>query len=126
MAETMEQKSVEITLGDGSKIVGKDYEDAIKNAVKRIEDRTADLKTQQEKSTKLEQELSQYKLSEEERKAEQERLAALELQKKNATKGGLDKTEYYRLLNEDPIAAQNYLDSVRLGVSDPSQVPGIF
>ncbi len=126
MAETMEQKSVEITLGDGSKIVGKDYEEAIQNAVKRIEDRSKDLKEQQEKSTKLQTELDGYKQTEEERKAEADRQRALEAQKKDKKEGGLDKVEYYRLLNEDPIAAQNYLDSVRLGVSDPSQVPGIF
>jgi len=126
MAEVVEQKTVEITLGDGSKIVGKDYEDAIKNAVKRIEDRTADLKTQQDKVAKLELEVSGYKQTEEEQKAERDRLAALEQQKRDKKEGGLDKVEYYRLLNEDPIAAQNYLDSVRLGVPDPSQVPGIF
>ncbi len=126
MAETMEQKPVEITLGDGSKIVGKDMEEAIQNAVKRIEDRTKDLKTQQETVAKLTKDLDGYKQTEEERKAEADRLKALEQQKKDKKEGGLDKTEYYRLLNEDPIAAQNYLDSVRLGVSDPNQVPGIF
>lgn len=126
MAEVAEQKSVEITLGDGSKIVGKDMEDAIQNAVKRIEDRSKDLKEQQEKTTKLQAELDGYKQTEEERKAEADRLKALEAQKKGKTEGGLDKVEYYRLLNEDPIAAQNYLDSVRLGVADPNQVPGIF
>lgn len=126
MAETMEQKSVEITLGDGSKIVGKDYEEAIANAVKRIEDRSRDLKTQQEKSAELEKKVNEYKATEEERKAEEERQRALEAQKKSGDKTGLDKAEYYRLLNEDPIAAQNYLDSIRLGVSDPSRVPDIF
>jgi len=126
MAETMEQKSVEITLGDGSKIVGKDYEEAIQNAVKRIEDRSKDLKEQQEKATKLQTELDGYKQTEEEGRAEADRLKALEQQKKDKKDGGLDKVEYYRLLNEDPIAAQNYLDSVRLGVADPSQVPAVF
>jgi hypothetical protein len=126
MAETMEQKPIEITLGDGSKIVGANMEEAIQNAVKRIEDRTKDLKTQQEKATKLQADVDAYKATDEERKAESDRQRALEQQKKDKKEGGLDKTEYYRLLNEDPIAAQNYLDSVRLGVSDPSQVPGIF
>jgi hypothetical protein len=35
---------------------------------------------------------------------------------------GFDSSEYYRLLNHDPIAAHNYLDAARLGHGDPSRV----
>src|SRR5580765_7348337 len=116
MAETLEQKPVEIVLGDGSKITGKDLDDALKNAAKRIEDRNKDNKEAQEKADKLQRQIDEYKQSEEEKKAEADRLAALEQQKnRGKDKTGFDKAEYYRLLNEDPVGAANYLDAIRLG-----------
>lgn len=125
MAETLEQKPVEIVLGDGSKITGKDLDDALKNAAKRIEDRNKDIKDAQDKYAAVKAELDGYKQTEEEKKAEADRLAALERQKIK-DKGGFDKAEYYRLINEDPVAAANYVDAARLGITDPSQVPQRF
>lgn len=128
MADTMEQKSVEIVLGDGSKITGANLDEALKNAAKRIEDRTKDVKEAQEKAEKIQREWDGYKQSEEEKRAEAERQAALERQRAASSKdkNGFDKMEYYRLLNDDPVAAANYVDASRLGIDDPSQVPARF
>lgn len=128
MADVLD-KPIEITLGDGSKIVGATLEEALNNAKKRVEDTTAALKAEREAKTKLEGDLTRYKETEEERKAEEERQAEVERQRKAATdskEGKFSKDQYYRLLNDDPLAAANYLDAHRLGIPDPNQVPQRF
>lgn len=128
MAETLEQKSVEIVLGDGSKIVGKDLDDALKNAAKRIEDRNKDVKEAQDKAAKLQSDLDAYKQNEEEKKAEADRLAELERQRQRGggkEKNGFDKAEYYKLLNEDPDAANAMWFKHRFG-ADPEQLVNNF
>jgi hypothetical protein len=39
---------------------------------------------------------------------------------------GFDQKTYWELMNSDVIAAQNYLDSYRLGVDNPANVPLLF
>jgi hypothetical protein len=39
---------------------------------------------------------------------------------------GFDQKAYWQLMNADPVAAQNYLDSFRLGVDNPANVPLLF
>jgi hypothetical protein len=39
---------------------------------------------------------------------------------------GFDQKAYWELMNADPVAAQNYLDSFRLGVDNPANVPLLF
>lgn len=39
---------------------------------------------------------------------------------------GFDQKAYWELMNADPVSAQNYLDSFRLGVDNPSNVPLLF
>lgn len=58
--------------------------------------------------------------------AEAERLRA-EVEQRQGTiqqaethqNSGFDSERYYQLLNEDPLAAQNYMDQIRFGVQDP-------
>ena len=42
------------------------------------------------------------------------------------TTTGFDQKAYWELMNADPVAAQNYLDSFRLGVDNPANVPVLF
>jgi len=111
----MSTTPIELTLGDGSKVVGKDYEEALKNAVKRIEDNQAAYKAE--------------KTARETSEQERQRLEQ-ELQTKNAPPpvkaGEFDKTRYFELLNTDPIGAQNYLDAHRFSIDRPEDVPGAF
>ena len=42
------------------------------------------------------------------------------------TSDGFDQKAYWELMNANPVAAQNYLDSFRLGVDNPNNVPLLF
>jgi hypothetical protein len=42
------------------------------------------------------------------------------------TDQGFNQKAYWELMNADPVAAQNYLDSFRLGVDNPANVPLLF
>lgn len=102
-----EVKPIEIKLGDGSVIKGANMEEAIQNAVKRVEDNVTAYKTEKQKR--------------EEAEAEAARLRG-ELDAKVTPHDdgkGFAKDRYYQLLNDDPLAAQNYLDQYRFGVPDP-------
>jgi hypothetical protein len=120
MAEVLEQKPIEITLGDGSKIVGKDLDEALKNAAKRLEDTAKALKDTKAEKDQLAQKVTGYEQTEEERRAEQERQAAVDRQKQQRANGkdpGFDKAEYYRLLNDDPDAANAMWFKHRFGAN---------
>lgn len=106
MPDTVEQKPVELTLGDGTVVKGASLEEAFKTVAKMKEDTAAALRAEKEERLRLETQFH-------ETQAELERLKA----PKND--GEFNKNEYYRLLNEDPISAQNYLDVHRFGTEDP-------
>lgn len=105
---------IELKLADGSVIKAESVEEALKIAAKMKEDTSAALK--EEKAA---------------RESLQSRLDAIEAQAREAAKpkpveGQFNKDEYYKRLNDDPIGAQNYLDSFRFGIPDPNQVPSTF
>jgi len=71
------------------------------------------------------------KTEREQREGMQSRLDALqqEIQQKTAAPvdhNAFNRDTYYKLVGEDPLMAQNYLDAFRFGISDPSQVPSYF
>lgn len=105
---------IELKLADGSVIKAENVEEALKIAAKMKEDTSAALR--EEKAA---------------RESLQSRLDAIEAQAREAARprpvdGQFNKDEYYRKLNDDPIAAQNYLDSFRFGIPDPNAVPLTF
>lgn len=97
---------IEIKLGDGSVIKGSNLEEAIQNAVKRVEDNVSAYKTERQKREEAEMEAARLR-------------GELEARTPPASSDAFAKDRYYQLLNEDPIAAQNYLDQYRFGVQDP-------
>lgn len=97
---------IEIKLGDGSVIKGANLEEAIQNAAKRVEDNVSAYRTEKQKREEAEAEASRLRTE-------------LESKTPQTTGDGFQKDRYYQLLNEDPIAAQNYVDQYRFGVQDP-------
>lgn len=97
---------IEIKLGDGSVIKGANLEEAIQNAVKRVEDNVSAYKTEKQKREEFEAEAARLRHE-------------LEAKTQPASTDGFSKDRYYQLLNEDPISAQNYMDQYRFGVQDP-------
>lgn len=112
-----DEQGFEVTLGDGTVVKGANIEEAFKSLAKMKEDTAAALRQEREQRTQYEQRLSAME------QAQREREFAAQRQVKP---GEFDKNEYYRLLNEDPIAAQNFVDAHRFGLQDPSSVPGYF
>lgn len=107
--------AIELKLEDGTIIKAASTEEALKTAVKMYEDTKKWAKD----------EIGKTNHSLEEQRAELQRIAAQ--QAKPASNGnGFNNESYYRMLNEDPIKAQNYLDSYRFGIKDPEDVPGYF
>jgi len=104
----------EFKLADGSVVKAENIEEAFKTVAKMKEDTAAALKSE---------------------RAEREQLAAqinslqAEVAKRNAPpvdNNNFNRDTYYKLVGEDPIMAQNYLDAYRFGVPDPAQVPQYF
>lgn len=114
MAEAGTATGIELKLADGSVIKAGSAEEALKIAVKMVEDNKEYARGLKANSEALEQ-----------------RMAAIESKAAEAARpkpieGQFNKDEYYKRLNEDPISAQNYLDSYRFGIPDPNAVPGTF
>lgn len=104
----------EMTLADGSVVKAENVEEAVKIVAKMKTDTSAALKEERTKREELET-----------------RLNALQTEVSRATpprreEGSFDKDHYYRLVGEDPVMAQNYIDAHRFGIQDPSQVPQYF
>src|SRR5205085_3009405 len=104
----------EFKLADGSVVKAENIEEAFKTVAKMKEDTAAALKSE---------------------RAEREQLAAqmnalqAEVARKNTPppdNNNFNRDTYYKLVGEDPIMAQNYLDAYRFGVPDPAQVPQYF
>ena len=97
---------IEIKLGDGSVIKGANLEEAIQNAAKRVEDNVTAYRSEKQKREEAEAEAARLRHE-------------LEAKTPPTQTDGFAKDRYYQLLNEDPIAAQNYMDQHRFGVNDP-------
>lgn len=117
VAEIQTQQGVELKLANGNIIKAPTYEEALKVAVKMTEDTQAALKAEREAASAKTQELE----------ARVNELANQIPKPAPAANGnGFDNQRYWQLLNSDPLAAQNYLDSVRFGIGNPEAVPGYF
>lgn len=115
MSGTPVNQGFEFKLADGSVVKAENVEEAFKTVAKMKEDTSSALKEERTKREDMEQ-----------------RLTALqaEVQQRNQApareENGFNRDHYFRLVGEDPMAAANYLDASRFGISDPSQVPGYF
>lgn len=100
-------EGIELKLKTGEVIKAPSVEEALKIAVKMSEDTKEVYHQEKQAREQLEQQVAEL---------------ASQVQKANAPPppkpGDFNKDEYYRLLNADPIAAQNFLDSYRFG-QDP-------
>jgi hypothetical protein len=114
MAEAATETGIEIKLKTGEVIKAPNAEEAFKIAVKMAEDTKDVYKTEKEARERLEAQVAD--------------LSSRVQQQQTKPKGdnGFDQQEYYRLLNQDAIAAANYVDAHRFGLSDPAQVPQRF
>jgi len=104
--------AIELTLKTGEVIKAPSYEEALKIAVGMAEN-TKDV----------------YKEEKAKREALEARVASMEQAarpKPVAQEGQFDNDKYYRLLNESPVSAANYVDSFRFGIPDPNEVPRVF
>ena len=107
--EIVEQKPVELTLGDGTVVKGASLEEAFKTVAKMKEDTAAELKRVGEEAERYKEQAETYG-------------SELQQYKQPEVKDGeFDKNKYYKLLNEDPREAANYLDAYRFGTPDPVQ-----
>src|SRR5579864_4883304 len=114
MAEPAVAQPIELKLKTGEVIKAASYEEALKVAVKMAEDTKDGYHDEKTKREALEQ-----------------RMAAIEAANQEARRpkpveGQFDNEKYYKLLNESPVAAANYVDSFRFGIPDPAQVPATF
>ena len=115
MTETATSQGVELKLADGSVVKADNADEALKMLAKMKEDTSSALKTEKDARIAAETRLSEYAA------ADIARTAA-----RPASDGKFDNDHYFKLLNTDPINAQNYLDAHRFGIADPSQVPSYF
>src|SRR5690242_3754133 len=98
---------IEIKLGDGSVIKGANLEEALQNATKRVEDNVSAYKTEKQRADEQAAEAARWK-------AEAERLKN---PPKPKVEGQFDNDRYFKLLNEDPVAATDYYFEYRFGRS---------
>lgn len=109
-AVTPDQKPIELTLGDGSVVKGANLEEAFENLKKAKENASAEIRRQKEQAEALQ---NQYQNLQQE---------VERLKKPVQTDGSkFDKETYYKMLNDDPIQAQDYLDRYRWD-RDPKDV----
>lgn len=106
-------RPIEIELGNGMVIKGSNFEEAIQNAKKIVTDNVTAYRTEKEKREQAEAEAERLRQEAEQR---QNVIEQASTPRQNA---GFDSERYYQLLNDDPMAAQNYMDQVRFGVADP-------
>lgn len=104
---------INLSLSDGTVVKADNPEEALKTLAKMYED------TKSWAKTKIEESAQQIEAV----RAEQERLAQ-QMQPKVPT-NGFDKDRYYRLLNEDPVLANDYWFEHRFG-RKPDEVAANF
>ena len=99
---------IELTLGDGTVVKGTDYEEAFKNLAKITEDKSNFINTLKNDKSTLEQERNQYA----------QKVSELSTPPPKPVKEGeFDNQQYFKLLNEDPRAAQRYWFEHETGMS---------
>ena len=106
MAEAVEQKPIELTLGDGTVVKAPNVEEAFKVVAKMKEDTAAALRDAKAQLATIQSERDNYAQQVESVRQQQERA-------NQVANGGYSKEYYYKLLNEDPMAAADYLDAYR-------------
>lgn len=104
----------EFKLADGSVVKAENIEEAFKTVAKMKEDTAAALKSERA-----------------ERETLAGQVASLQAQvtQRNTPPpdaNAFNRDTYYKLVGDDPIMAQNYLDAYRYGIADPAQVPQYF
>jgi hypothetical protein len=114
MAETGTQQGIELTLKTGEVIKAPNFEEALKIAVGMAENTKDAFHTEKTKREELEQRMAAIEA------------ANAEARRPKPADGQFDNEKYYKLLNDSPVAAANYVDSFRFGISDPNQVPATF
>lgn len=110
-----EAGGIELKLKTGEVIKASTAEEALNIAVKMTEDTKDVYRTEKAAREQLESQVASL-------------AAQVAAQNKPAPvqNGQFDKDRYYKILNEDPIHAQNYLDAHRFGLQEASQVPQYF
>jgi hypothetical protein len=105
----------EFKLADGSVVKAENIEEAFKTVAKMKEDTSAALRTEREQREGLQQQMEALRAEVAQRTAPP-----------RVSNGGFDRDHYYKLVGDDPMMAQNYLDAHRFGIQDPTQVPQYF
>jgi len=105
----------EVKLADGSVVKAADMAEGFKTLVKMKEDTSAALKTEREQREQLAAQVAGLQAEVQAAKQPQHR-----------DDGAFNRDHYYKLVGDDPVMAQNYLDAYRFGISDPAQVPQYF
>ena len=116
MAEETQTTNVgfELKLDDGSVVKAANVEEAVKIIAKMKTDTSAALKAERAEREQLAAQVSALQQDVTRRNQPQR------------DQNAFDRDQYYKLVGDDPIAAQNYLDSFRFGIPDPAQVPQYF
>jgi hypothetical protein len=123
---TTNTTAVEVRLGDGSIVKGATMDEAFANLSKMKVDTNAALMESRE-SLRLEKE-EKERLAQEKTALEEQLRAAKEPPKPAPqTDGkGFNRDTYFAMLGEDPMKAQDYVDSFRFGIESPDKVRDTF
>lgn len=115
MGGTPVNPGFEVKLADGSVVKAENVEEAFKTVAKMKEDTSAALREERRAREEMETRLNQLQME-----------VAQRNQPPPPDDRGFNRERYFRLVGEDPIMAQNYLDAARFGIADPALVPGYF
>lgn len=128
MAEDTTTKEIEVKLGDGTVVKGKDMEEAFANVAKMKVDTAFALREKESllntEKTERERISSEYERLKIEKEALEARLKPVE--KTPTGDKAFNKDTYFQLLGEDPMKAQDYVDSYRFGIDSPDKVRETF
>src|SRR5258708_1981537 len=104
----------EFKLADGSVVKAENVEEAFKTVAKMKEDTSAALKAEREQREQMQTRLDAMS-------------AEIAPSKVPPHKDGdFNPDHYSKVVGEDPVMAQNYIDAYRFGIADPAQVPQYF
>src|SRR5258708_39696527 len=97
----------EVKLADGSVVKAADMAEGFKTLAKMKEDTSAALKEEREQRAQMQVRLD----------AMSAEIAASKVPPHKD--GDFNRDHYYKLVGEDPVMAQNYIDAYRFGIADP-------
>lgn len=130
MSETLvvpKDGPIELKLADGSVVKGANIDDAFKalaeakvHASAAIKEKSDLYDTEKANRERLQQELDQVRTELDKAKTPPPPPP------KPVDPKEFNKERYFQLLGEDPMKAQNYVDSYRFGIENPDEVPGAF